>query len=254
VKARVLFEGTVAAEIPDKWNLLVLINEHELRRFSSAAVDFRVIVHDQQWMRISVCLVDLNFRILSCDYATTLSIPHTLTTLPPVTTATEAPIHVGTIGFHALAALPYQVQHVFEASYYQGFTLVAASCDFLICILSTHSVVSGIWSLHSLNISSNSADSLAFSPSSIASFYVLETCVIFRFGFSYFRMTFSDFAVDSISPLAHFPKNMHGLMCNIKSQCCFFIGTKIEVCALLSHRCFQHRYLFFSPNSRADSI
>jgi hypothetical protein len=232
VKARALFDGIVAAEIPDEWSLSVLYNEHELRRFSSAAVDFRVIVHDQQWVRITVCLLDPTSRILACDYATTLCVPETISTLPFVTTSRQAPIHVGTIGFHALAALPFQVQHVFEVSFHHGFTLVAASCDSLICILSTHSVVSGVWSLHSVNRSSNISDSTVFTPSSLTSFYILESCAIFRFGFSYFRIIVSDFAVDSISPLAHFPSFMHALTCNIKTQCCFFIGTKIEVWAM----------------------
>jgi hypothetical protein len=229
VKARILFDNVAAAEIPDNWSLSVLFNDHELRRFSTATVDFRVIVRDQQWVRITVCLLDITFRMLACDYATTLCIPETLSTQPKVTTATEAPMHVGTIGFHALAALPYQVQHVFEVSFYQGYTLVAASCDSLVCILSTHNVVSGTWSLHSVGSSITDGGSVAFSPSSLTSFHILESCAIFRFGFSFFRIIFSDFAIDSISPLAHFPSFMHTLTCDTKSQCCVFIGSEIEV-------------------------
>jgi hypothetical protein len=229
VKACVLFEGVVASVIPDSWSISVLFNEHELRRFSSAAVDFRVIVHDQQWVRIAVCLFDTTSRVVACDYATTLCVPETLYRLPIVTKAAEASLHVGTIGFHALTALPHQVHSVLGISFYQGFTLVAASCESYLCILSTHSVVSGLWSLHSVDRSINYTDSLVFSPSSLTSFYVLESCALFRYRFSYFRITFSDFGVDSISPLAHFPRLLHLLTCNVMSHCCFFIGENIEV-------------------------
>jgi hypothetical protein len=229
IMAIVLFENVVATRIPVNWHLSVLFNGKELGQFSTASVDFGVKVHDQQWVKIDICLIDTTSRMVACDHATTLCIPQTLSPLPHPPTAKAVPVHVGTIGFHALTALPDHVDRVLSVSYHQGFILVAASCDSRLCILSTHSVVSGIWSLHSVDFSITIPDSVGFSPSSLASFHIIESCAIFRFGFSYFRIILSDFAVDSIFPLSHFPTFMHILTCNIKSQCCFFIGSELEV-------------------------
>ena len=229
IKAVVLFENVVATRIPVNWHVSVLFNGQELRQFSTASVDFGVMVHDQQWAKIDVCLVDTTARMVACDHATTLCIPETLSPLPHGPTAKAVPLHVGTIGFHALTALPDHVDHVLSVSYHQGFILVAASCNSFLCILSTHSVVSGIWSSHSVDFSITVPGSVVFSPSSLASFHVLESCAIFRFGFSYFRIIVSDFAVDSIFQLTHFPTFMHILTCNIKSHCCFFIRSELEV-------------------------
>jgi hypothetical protein len=229
IRANVLFEDTLAAGIPDDWQVSVLFNGKEMRRFSSATVNYGVIVNDQQWVQISVCLLDTTSRMVACDHVTTLCIPETLSALPPEATTTNAPMHVGTIGFHALAALPLQVEHVLSVSFLQGFILLAAMCDSRLCILSTHSVVSGIWSVHSVESSLTLLDIVENSPSSLASFYILDSCAIFRFGFAYFRIILSDFAVQSIFPLLHFPTVMHIVTCNIKSQCCFFIGSDIQV-------------------------
>jgi len=263
VIANVLFKNSVASGIPDDWHVSVLFNSFELRRFSSAVVNFGVIVHDQQWVQISVCLVDSTARVVTCDHATTLCIPETLSSPPHGLSAIAATVHVGTIGFHALAALPSQVQHVLAVSLHEGFTIVAGSCDSRLCILSTHSVVSGIWSLHLVKSPVEIPDAPSYSPSSLASFHNLESCAIFRVGFMFFRILFSDFAVDSVSPLPHFPTLMHVLTCNIKSQCCFFIGPEIEV-GTASHfyyvqvscsyfyfsgsRCSLHRTIPFAPS------
>ena len=83
VRANVLFEDTVAAGIPDDWQVSVLFNGKEMRRFSTATVNYGVIVNDQQWVQISVCLLDSTSRMVACDHATTLCIPETLSSLPP---------------------------------------------------------------------------------------------------------------------------------------------------------------------------
>jgi hypothetical protein len=229
IKASVLFENVVSAGIPDNWNLSVLFNGNELRRFSAATVNFGVIVHEQQWVKISVCLVDSISRMVACDHATTLCIPETLSSLPHGPTAELVPVHVGTIGFHALAALPSEVDQVLSVSYYLGFILVAGSCQSRLCLLSTHNAVSGIWSLHSVGVSTAIMDSVGYSPSTLVSFHILESCAIIRLGFSYFRITLSDFGIDSVFPLLHFPTLMHIITCNIKNQCCFFMGSELEV-------------------------
>jgi hypothetical protein len=229
VRANIFFEGTVAAGIPDNWQVSLLFNGKEMRRFSSTTVNYGVIVNDQQWVQISLCLLDSTSRMVACDHATTLCIPETLSALPSEATTTMAPMHVGTIGFHALAALPFQVERVLSVSLLQGFILVAAICDSRLCILCTHNVVSGIWSVHSVDSSITLLDIVENAPSTLASFYILDSCAIFRFGLSYFRIILSDFAVQSISPIPHFPTLMHILTCNIKSQCCFFIGSDIQV-------------------------
>jgi hypothetical protein len=229
VNANVLFENSISAVLPDNWHLLVLFNGNELRRLSDATVNFWVLVHDQQWVTITVCLVDSTARSVSCDRATTLCIPTSLSSLPRKAAAGDTSVHIGTIGFHALTALPYQVEHVLAVSFHEGFTIVAALCDSRLCISSTHNAVSGIWSLHYVGSFITIPDSTEYMPSSIASFHNLEHCVIFRLGISYFRITFSDLSIDFILQLPHFPASMHILTCNIKSQCCFFIGSTIEV-------------------------
>ena len=229
IKATVLFENSAATAIPDSWHVSVLFNGNELRRLSTATVDFGVIVHNQQWVKITVCIVDSTARMVACDHATTLCIPESISANSHMATTEAAGFHVGTIGFHALTALPFEVDHVLSVSQHQGFILVAASCNSRLCILSAHSVVSGIWSLHSVGSSIAIPDSVTHSPSSLASFHILESCAIFRFEFSFFRIILSDFAVDSIFPLPHFPTFMQILTCNIKTQCCFFIGSELEV-------------------------